>query len=105
MVVEEVDSSGLGELKHYEEPVDAAWIGKRVEYAVVYRNRKGRESTLSELARVDPVAPLTPPGAPILEAADGFVALKWSPPLDAPPASRFRCTGASRTRKRTRTRR
>ena len=39
-----------------DESIDPAWIGKRVEYAVVYVNRKGRESAMSELARIDPVA-------------------------------------------------
>ncbi|HJS74236.1 MAG TPA: hypothetical protein VJ921_08125, partial [Vicinamibacteria bacterium] len=89
IVVQEVDSSGLGELRSFEEPVDAAWIGKRVEYAVVYENRKGRESALSEVARVDTVRAIAPPAAPTLEAAPGFVAVKWSAPAEAPPGVAF----------------
>jgi hypothetical protein len=89
VVVNETDSSGLAELRHFEEPLDPAWIGKRVEYAVVYRNRKGRESRLSEIARIDPASPLTPPGAPTLEPGQGLVALKWSAPADAPPGVAF----------------
>lgn len=84
-----MDSAKLGEAKLHEEPVDPAWIGKRVEYAVVYRNGKGRESALSELARVDPVAAVPPPGPPKAEAGDGFVALSWSVPADAPASLSF----------------
>jgi hypothetical protein len=88
-VVQEVESSGLGELQSFEEPVDPAWIGKRVEYALVYENRKGRESAISEIARVDTMSVLAPPGAPTLEAAEGFVAVKWSAPEGAPPDVAF----------------
>jgi hypothetical protein len=84
MVVQELDSSGLGELRYFEEPVDAAWIGKRVEYAVAYSNRKGRQSALSPVVRVDAVGALPPPGTPVLEAQPGFVAVKWTIPPDAP---------------------
>jgi hypothetical protein len=88
-VVQEVDSSGLGELRFFEEPIDAAWIGKRVEYAVVYENRKGRESALSEVARFDAVSAIAAPPAPTLESAPGFVAVKWSAPEGAPPGIAF----------------
>jgi len=83
VVVAEVVSSKLGEAKNREEPVDPAWIGKRVEYAILYANGKGRESPLSEIARIDPVAALAPPGRPQAEARDGFVALSWSPAADS----------------------
>jgi hypothetical protein len=83
IVVDESDSSGLGEAKLYEEPVDPAWIGKRVEYAVLYENGKGRESALSEIMRLDPTAALEAPGRPNAEAGDGFVALSWSAPAEA----------------------
>jgi hypothetical protein len=84
-----VDSAVLGEPKTHEEPLDPAWIGKRVEYALVYVNRKGRESALSEVVRIEPVAALAPPGTPKAEAGDGFVALSWSPPPQAPAAIAF----------------
>jgi hypothetical protein len=87
--VAQVDSPKLGETKVHEEPIDPAWIGKRVEYAVVYANEKGRESPLSEIARIDPGAALTPPGPPKAEARDGFVALSWSRPPDAPASLAF----------------
>ncbi len=89
IVVDEVDSSGLGETKLYEEPVDPAWIGKRVEYAVLYENRKGRESALSGIARIEPTNTLAAPGRPSAEAGDGFVALSWSGPAEAPAGLAF----------------
>jgi hypothetical protein len=89
VVVAEVVSSKLGEAKIHEEPVDPAWIGRRVEYAVVYANGKGRESAVSEIARIDPVAALAPPGAPKAEARDGFVALSWSLSPEAPASPSF----------------
>jgi fibronectin type 3 domain-containing protein len=73
----------------HEEPIDPSWIGKRVEYALVYVNAKGRESPLTEIARVDPVAPLPPPGAPRAAVGDGLVSLSWSPPPDAPASLVF----------------
>jgi hypothetical protein len=84
VAVARVDSVKLGEAKAQEEPIDPAWIGKRVEYAVVYENGRGRESQLSEIARIEPVAALPPPGPPQAEARDGFVALSWTVPAEAP---------------------
>ncbi len=88
-LVFEVSSPKPGEAKGLDESVDPAWIGRRVEYAVVYVNRKGRESALSELATIDPVAALAPPGTPRAEAGNGFVALSWSPPPEAPASLGF----------------
>ncbi len=79
----------LGEAKSHEEPVDPSWIGKRVEYALVYVSRKGRESAPSEVVHLDPRTPLAPPGAPKAEAGDGFVALSWSPHPEAPASIGF----------------
>jgi hypothetical protein len=87
--VNEVESSALGEAKVYEEPVDSAWLGKRVEYAVVYENGKGRESPLSPIARIEPVVALETLEAPKAEAADGFVALSWTAPANPPPGMGF----------------
>jgi hypothetical protein len=89
IVVQELDSSGLGELRYFEEPVDPEWIGKRVEYAVAYSNRQGRQSALSPVARVDAASVLPPPGTPALEAQQGLVAVKWGVPPDAPPDLAF----------------
>lgn len=88
-VVAELESGVPGERAAREEPLDPAWVGKRVEYALVYENRKGRESSISEVARIDPAPPLAPPGPPAAEAGDGFVALRWSPPQQAPPELEF----------------
>ncbi len=52
-------------------------------------NRKGRESALSEVALIDPVPALAPPGTLKAEAGDGFVALSWSPPQEAPASIAF----------------
>jgi hypothetical protein len=87
--VAQVDSAILGEPKFHEEPVDPSWIGKRVEYALVYVNRKGRESAPSEVVRIDPAPALAPPEALKAEAGDGFVALSWSPPPEAPASLAF----------------
>jgi fibronectin type 3 domain-containing protein len=89
VVVAELESRVLGERAAREEPLDSAWVGKRVEYALVYENRKGRESSISEIARIDPAPPLAPPGPPAAEAGDGFVALRWAPPPKAPPDLEF----------------
>ncbi|MGH9391407.1 MAG: hypothetical protein ACRD1Z_17510, partial [Vicinamibacteria bacterium] len=89
VVVAEVDSLKLGETTGHEEPIDPSWIGKRVEYAVIYENGKGRESPLSDVAGIDPVAALAPTGPPKAEAGDGFVALRWSPPPEAPASLTF----------------
>ena len=89
LVVAQVVSPKLGETEVYEEPIDPSWIGKRVEYALVYVNGKGRESALTEVVHIDPVAALAPPGPPTAEAADGFVALSWSPPSQAPASIGF----------------
>jgi hypothetical protein len=84
-----VESTNLGDAKVHEEPIDPSWIGKRVEYALVYVNGKGRESPLSQVVRIDPAAALPPPLAPKAEAGDGFVALSWSPPPQAPASLAF----------------
>ncbi len=88
-VVSQVESARVGETKVHEEPIDPAWIGKRVEYAVLYQNAKGREGPLSEIVRLDPLAAVAPPEFPKAEAADGFVALSWTPPPEAPESLAF----------------
>ncbi|MGH9337621.1 MAG: hypothetical protein ACRD21_28050, partial [Vicinamibacteria bacterium] len=80
VVVGSVPSTVLGEALEHEEPVDPSWIGKRVEYAVRYVNRKDRESALSEILAIEPAALIEPPGDLRAEAGDGLVALSWSPP-------------------------
>lgn len=71
-----------GEAEFYEDPVDPTWIGKRVEYAIVYVNLKKRVSPLSAKVPIDPVSALEPPGTPSAEVGDYFVSLKWSPQTD-----------------------
>ena len=89
VVVAEVVSPKLGENEDHEEPIDPSWIGKRVEYALVYVNGKGRESPLTGIVSIDPVAALPPPGPPKAEAADGFVGLSWNPLPEAPASIAF----------------
>ena len=89
VVVAEVVSLKLGEKQDHEEPIDPAWIGKRVEYAIVYVNGKGRESPLTGIVSIDPVAALPRPGTPKAVADDGFVALSWSPLPEAPASIAF----------------
>jgi hypothetical protein len=86
VVASEIPSAEPGESKAHEELIDPAWIGKRVEYAVIYRNGSGRESARSEIVAIDPVAPLARPALLAAEAGDGFVSLRWSAPQEAPPA-------------------
>jgi hypothetical protein len=78
VVVTTLPSAEPGAVVHYEEAVDPAWIGKRVEYAVVYANAKKRVGPVSARVLIDPVSPLVPPGAPSAEVGDGFVSLTWS---------------------------
>jgi hypothetical protein len=89
LVASEIPSAQPGESKSYEEPIDPAWIGKRLEYAVVYRNGSGRESARSEIVAIDPTVPLARPGLPAAEAGDGFVSIRWSAPAEAPPSAGF----------------
>jgi hypothetical protein len=89
LVASEIPSAKPGESKSHEELIDPAWIGKRVEYAVVYRNGSGRESARSEIVAIDPTVPLGRPGLPIAEAGDGFVSIRWSAPAEAPPSVGF----------------
>jgi hypothetical protein len=57
--------------------VKPAWVGKRVEYAVRYSNRKKRASPLSRVVQIEPVEALEVPGAPVATVGDGFVTLRW----------------------------
>jgi hypothetical protein len=80
VVVATLTSTEPGAPGFYEEPVDREWIGKRVEYALVYTNRKKRVSPVSAKVQIDPVPALAPPGAPTAEGGEGFVSLSWTPP-------------------------
>jgi hypothetical protein len=82
-VVSTVESRQLGEELIFEEVVEAAWIGKRVEYLVVYANRRNRLGPPSALVQIDPRAELRPPLAPAAEPGDGLVLLSWSAPEGA----------------------
>jgi hypothetical protein len=89
LLATEIPSIQPGESRSHEEPIDPQWIGKRVEYAVIYRNGSGRESASSEIVAIDPMAPLPRPGLPEAEAGDGFVSLRWSAPSEAPSSIVF----------------
>lgn len=73
------------EVLRYEEEIDPEWVGKRVEYAVVYVNEHNRRGPRSSVAQVEPVPPLPAPGAPSAEAGDGFVLVTWGG-VPVPPA-------------------
>ena len=76
-----------GQLESFEEPVDPSWIGKRLEYAVVYRNEKNRRGERSAIAQIDPMEALARPLTLSTEVHDGYVRVTWSegePGLDVP---------------------
>jgi hypothetical protein len=82
-VVASVESLVPGEELVYREPIDPLWLGKRVEYGLVYANRRKIESPISTLVQIDPVPALGPPSSLSAEAADGFVLLQWVGPEEA----------------------
>jgi hypothetical protein len=88
-VIQELEAKTPGENGVHEDTIDPAWIGMRVEYALMFENRKGRASSLSEIVRIDPVEALAPPRALEAEAGDGFVALRFLAPAGAPPSLAF----------------
>jgi hypothetical protein len=61
----------------YRETWESGWEGKRLEYAVRHRNRKGRVSAPSPPLALHPVRPLAAPSGLSVEAADGFVLVSW----------------------------
>ena len=80
-------STVLGERMSYDDPIDPAWIGQRVEYAVIYTNQKNRRGPRSKVLQIDPAEALPPPpGAPVAKSDDLFVALSWpaAPEFPAP---------------------
>jgi hypothetical protein len=81
--VSTVESRELGEELLYEDVVEPDWIGKRVEYMVIYANRRNRVGPPSTVVSIDPRAELAPPVAPAAEPGDGFVSLSWSAPEGA----------------------
>jgi hypothetical protein len=82
-MVSTVESRELGAERFYEDVVEPAWIGKRVEYLVVYANRRNRVGPPSTVVSIDPRAELARPVAPAAEPGDGFVSLQWSAPEGA----------------------
>ncbi len=80
-----LESTVLGERMSYDDPLDPAWIGQRVEYAVIYTNKKNRRGPPSTVLQIDPAETLPPPGAPVAVSDDLFVALSWPAPPDWPP--------------------
>ena len=55
----------------------ADWVGKRVEYALIYTNRKKRASPPSSVVQIEPMEELEVPGAPVASVGDGRVELRW----------------------------
>lgn len=80
-----------GETNSYSEQINPMWIGRRVEYAVVYTNRAGRRGARTTTVQIEPVAPLATPGQPAAETGDGFVALHWS--VEPPEGAGLSATG------------
>ena len=79
-----LESTVLGERMSYDDPIDPAWIGQRIEYAVIYTNQKNRRGPRSTVLQIDPVQALPPPGEPAAKADDLLVALSWPAPPDLP---------------------
>ena len=79
-----LESTVLGERMSYDDPIDPAWIGQRIEYAVIYTNQKNRRGPRSTVLQIDPAQALPPPGEPVAKADDLLVALSWPAP-PAPP--------------------
>ncbi|HXV60294.1 MAG TPA: hypothetical protein VEK15_06335 [Vicinamibacteria bacterium] len=73
-----IESTQPGGVVTYEEEIDPAWIGQRLEYAMVYENRKGRRSPFSAVAQIEPRSPLEPPSTVDVSSGDGFVKIRWS---------------------------
>jgi hypothetical protein len=73
-----LESTAAGEIQTFEEDVDPAWPGKRLEYAVIYTNRGGRRGEMSAIVQIEPVATLSAPAQPVADTGDGFVELRWS---------------------------
>jgi hypothetical protein len=88
-LVSTVESRELGEELVYEDVVDPAWIGKRVEYLVVYANRRNRVGPPSAIVQVEPRGELAAPSAPSAEPGDGFVSVRWRPPSGADDSYRY----------------
>ena len=79
-----LESTVLGERMSYDDPIDPAWIGQRVEYAVIYTNQKNRRGPRSTVLQIDPAEALPPPGAPVAKSEDLLVALSWPAPPNFP---------------------
>ena len=79
-----LESTVLGERMSYDDPIDPAWIGQRVEYAVIYTNQKNRRGPRSTVLQIDPAEALPPPGAPVAKPEDLLVALSWPAPPNFP---------------------
>ena len=76
-VIATLPSTELAATLSYEEGVEADWVGKRVEYALIYTNRKKRASPPSSVVQIEPMEELEVPGAPVASVGDGRVELRW----------------------------
>ncbi len=75
-----LESTEPGETTTFEEDVDPTWVGKRLEYAVVYTNRGNRRGQRTTAVQIEPMATLLVPARPTTETGDGFVMVRWDRP-------------------------
>ena len=86
-VIATLPSTELAATLSYEEGIEADWVGKRVEYALIYTNRKKRASPPSSVVQIEPIEELEVPGAPVASVGDGRVELRWE--TDTPSDEAF----------------
>ncbi len=86
-VIATLPSTELSATLSYEEGIEADWLGKRVEYALIYTNRKKRASPPSSVVQIEPIEELEVPGAPVASVGDGRVELRWE--TDTPSEEAF----------------
>ena len=85
-----LESTEPGERTTFDEEVDPTWIGKRLEYAIVYINRSSRRGQRTTTVQIEPVATMVIPERPVAEAGDGYVLVRWDRPEPDGHVSVFR---------------
>jgi len=85
-----LESTEPGETVTFEEDVDPTWVGKRLEYALVYTNQGNRRGQRTTTVQIEPVATMVIPERPAAEACDGYVLVRWDRPEPDGHVSVFR---------------